>query len=185
MKKNRIIGITYGLRLFINNFKDIKDLLREKYDGSHHFWRKLSISFKNRQDNWLEKLYLTDVAKCNADKKRLIDFTCGMKFLIKEIEFVSPQFILIQGNDARLSFLPLIQATEGMYIEPTHVDLKYKFYNKHKLSAGKIIVDKKVNYQIDFFTIPHTSPTNPDYAKLTFWEDLSNYLQQNYSKYFT
>lgn len=108
-----------------------------------------------------------------------------MKFLIKEIEFVSPQLILIQGNDARTSFLPLIQATQGMYIDPTDVDLKYKFYNKHRLTAGKIIIEEKKDKPITFFNIPHTSPTNPDYAKLTFWEDLSNFLQQNYSNYFT
>ncbi|MHA1757666.1 MAG: hypothetical protein ACTSVV_12905 [Promethearchaeota archaeon] len=183
LDKKRKINIAFELGTRIRDKSNLTGL------NPKGFWSKISNLFLSSSDNWLNKLYITDMAKCNCQGKKILYLTCALRYLIKEILFISPKFILILGHNARIAFIPIIQASKEMEIHPKKINISLGYYSKQDIFGGHIMLkDHNEKYQkmIDFLSIPHTSKTSPKYQDIeSVWKPIGEYLQKNFPKIFT
>lgn len=195
LKSNRKINLAFQLGTLVKARKTFENIIKlTSKSKTKQFWTKLNLLFKGSSDIWLNKLYITDIAKCNADKNPLICVPCGMKFLMRELEFIKPKIILIQGRTAQEIFYIITQLSESYEIKlnkelPNITNKKYKYYNtqKYKSISRGSFTSKTSDFTSDFLCIPHTARTNSVYSvpkNKIFWEDLGIFLQEKYPHLF-
>jgi hypothetical protein len=129
LNASRVINLSFELGTVVHSLEDLE---KSKEVGSRHFWRKLNWIFEEifqkSSKKWLDMLYITDIGHCNCDRKNKLYMKCGRKYLIQELELISPRIILVQGKDSLRALLTIIYEDVNWKITPKPQILKTEIY---------------------------------------------------------
>jgi len=87
------INITYGLGRY-----EIRPNGKVGEEPGNRLWVYLEKLSNGKLSLITENVYMTDICKCNANKKRCIWNKCSSKFLLEEIKLINPRLVVFQGN---------------------------------------------------------------------------------------
>ena len=182
LKNQRKLGIAFGLGMDVNEKEDIDEVS----DRSKKFWTKFRTIFKDRTDFWLNKLYITDIGKCNAYKNPMIYNACGLSHTIHELRYIHPKLLIFLGHDPRNGLIPIIQNQQDIKIRPLEFlkSSNISFYHHKNLCSGELEFSNSSLNTITYITIPHTAARKPPYNQDSFWINLQNELHNFFPKFF-
>ncbi len=86
------VHTAFNLQYDFNSIDKIETLNH----NSKRFWKIIQFLIGERYHNFIEHVYVTDLAYCNTKKPDVIHF-CINQHLYQEIEYINPKLILING----------------------------------------------------------------------------------------
>jgi uracil-DNA glycosylase family 4 len=142
----RVINIAYDL-----SRRDIDENGNVENSARNPLWKYLKELFGNSFEDLKNNIYITDICKCNANKKKDIWEQCSRHYLMNEIEIINPSLIIFQGASAFKYVQKMSKFNENYSIMKNYFS-KTSFYRHGTLTFNS----KKFNY----FRIYHSSNMN-------------------------
>jgi hypothetical protein len=164
LKKKRLINCVYETGTVIrqpSEFVSEKEILKT---GSLRFWNKvndIAQALGLPIHKFIEKLYITDVAHCNCEKRRKLYITCARKHLLKEIHLIKPKIIITHGNIAFMTLFEILFNSKTFFFDKKYVSSF--IWGKGDNFITKIRYDMHIEnltppkYDFHLFPFPHLS----------------------------
>jgi hypothetical protein len=122
------------------------------------------------------------MGRCNCHGFSELYNSCAFRYTLREILFIKPKLIIIQGRAATECIMTLLNISNNNFKYNFHkvkLEKTYPYYEEN-ICAGEIINEKE-NFQSKFISVPHTAINykNNQYKNKEFWLELRNYLKDS------
>ena len=145
-RKIENVHVAFGLGYDYLSINDLNNI----GPNSRRFWNAMIFLFDDDHEYINNNIYLTDLAYCNCSSKdkKTLRF-CSKKHLLKEIEFINPKLIILNGYGLKkhLYFLP----RPSVFIPHTTKNQTSHYFNeKDPQKSDKRWIEAQKNISIFF-----------------------------------